>query len=143
RRRGNAESRGRRMNARLLVALREFRQIIATRSFWLTLLLIPAAIAISQVSVRLLQPPPGVAVVVVDQTGRYQAAIQQRVVFDRDQEVLSDLAGYAARWKIAAKGPGDVWAGGLRLFTPADVAAFEAAGGLKAAESELARLKPA
>jgi ABC-type Na+ efflux pump permease subunit len=30
----------------------------------------------------------------------------------------------------------------LRLFTPADVAAFEAAGGLKAAQAELARLKP-
>ena len=131
------------MNAKLLVALREFRQITSTRSFWLTLLLIPAAIAISQVSVRLLQPPPGIAVVVVDQTGRYQAAIQQRFIFDRDQEVLADLAAYADKWKISAKGPGDVWADGPRLFTPADVTAFEAAGGLKTAQAELARLKPA
>jgi ABC-type Na+ efflux pump permease subunit len=130
------------MNAKLLVALREFRQIIATRSFWLTLLLVPAAIVISQVSVRLLQPPPGVAVVVVDQTGRYQAAIQQRFTFDRDQEVLGDLGAYAAKWKITANGPGDAWADGPRFFTPADVAAFEGAGGLKTAQAELARLKP-
>jgi ABC-type Na+ efflux pump permease subunit len=130
------------MNARLLVALREFRQICATRSFWITLLLMPAAIVISQVSVRLLQPPPGVAVVVVDQTGRYQAAIQQKFSFDRDQEVLSALADYAGKWRIGPKAAGVVWADGPRLFTPADVAAFEAAGGLSAAQAEIARLKP-
>lgn len=131
------------MNAKLLIAWREFRQITSTRSFWLTLLLVPAAIAISQLSVRLLQPPAGVAVVVVDQTGRYQSAIQQRFTYDRDQEVLDDLGAYASKWKIAAKGPGDVWADGPRLFTPADVVAFEGAGGVKAAQAELARLKPA
>ncbi|HEY3950248.1 ABC transporter permease [Phenylobacterium sp.] len=136
------------MNAKLLVALREFRQIISTRSFWLTMLLMPAAILISQISTRLIQPPPGIAVVVVDATGRYQAAIQQRFTFDRDQEALSDLGEYAQKWKIPpqslrSEGAGDVWADGPRLFTPADVAAFEAAGGLKAAQAELARLKPA
>jgi ABC-2 type transport system permease protein len=130
------------MSAKLLVALREFRQICATRSFWITLLLMPLAIVISQVSVRLLQPPPGVAVVVVDQTGRYQGAIQQRFAFDRDQEVLNALAAYAGRWRIAPTGPGAVWGAGPRLFTPTDVAAFEAAGGLAAAQAELAKLKP-
>ncbi|MBS0360054.1 MAG: ABC transporter permease [Proteobacteria bacterium] len=130
------------MNAKLLVALREFRQIIRTRSFWLTVLLMPAAIVISQVSTRLIQPPAGVAVVVVDQSGRYQGAIQQRFVFDRDQEELGDLAAYAEKWKINP-GPGAVWAEGPRLFTPADVAAYEAAGGLKAARAQLAKLKPA
>jgi ABC-2 type transport system permease protein len=131
------------MNVRLLIALREFRQICATRSFWLILLLMPVAIAISQISVRLLQPPPGVAVIVVDQTGRYQGAIQQRFAFDRDQEVLNALADYASRWRITPRGPGAVWGEGPRLFSPADVAAFETAGGLAAAQRELARLKPA
>ncbi len=128
------------MNAKLLVALREMRQIFATRSFWLTLLLVPAAIAISQISVRLLQPPPEVAVVVVDQTGRFQGAIQQRFDFDRDQEVLGALADYAGKWKIAANDA--VWGQGPRLFTAADVLAFRAAGGLKTAQAEIARLKP-
>jgi ABC-2 type transport system permease protein len=130
------------MNAKLLVALREFRQICATRSFWITLLLMPAAIAISQLSVRLLQPPPGVAVVVVDQTGRYQGPIAQRFAFDRDQEVLGALADYAGKWRIAPKGPGAVWGEGRRLFSPADVAAFEAAGGRAEAQAQVARLKP-
>jgi ABC-type Na+ efflux pump permease subunit len=130
------------MNAKLLVALREIRQIFATRSFWITLLLVPAAIAISQLSVRFLQPPPGVAVVVVDQTGRYQGAIQQHFDFDRDQAVLGGLADYAGKWKIAPSGPGSVWGEGPRLFAPADVAAFEAAGGLKSAQAEIAKLKP-
>ena len=131
------------MNAKLLVALREIRQIFATRSFWITLLVVPAAIAISQLSVRFLQPPPEVAVVVVDQSGRYQGALQQRFDFDRDQAVLSALADYAGKWKIAPKGPGAVWGQGPRLFTPADVAAFEAGGGVTSAQAEIARLKPA
>ena len=128
------------MNVKLLIALREIRQIFATRSFWLTLLLVPAAIAISQLSVRLLRPPPGVAVVVVDQTGRYQAAIRQRFDFDRDQTELNALADYAGKWKIAPKDA--VWSAGPRLFTPGEVVAYEAAGGLKAAQGQLARLKP-
>jgi ABC-type Na+ efflux pump permease subunit len=104
---------------------------------------VPAAIAISQVSVRLMQPPPGVAVVVVDQTGRYQGPIQQRFAFDRDQEVLAALADYAGKWKLQSKARGAVWSEGPRPFTPADVAAFEAGGGLGAAEAEVARVKPA
>jgi ABC-type Na+ efflux pump permease subunit len=131
------------MNVKLLIALREIRQIFATRSFWITLLVVPAAIAISQLSVRFLQPPPEVAVVVVDQTGRYQGAIQQRFEVDRDQTVLSALADYAAKWKIAPKAPGAVWGEGPRLFTAADVAVFEAAGGLRSARAEIATLKPA
>jgi ABC-2 type transport system permease protein len=129
------------MNAKLLVARREFRQIIATRSFWITLLLMPLAIVLSQVSARLLQPPPGVALVIVDASGRYEPAIQKRITFDRDQQTLNDLAVYAEKWKI---GPGDaVWAHGARLFSPAELAAYEAAGGLAGAQAELARLKPA
>jgi ABC-2 type transport system permease protein len=129
------------MNAKLLVARREFRQIIATRSFWITLLLMPLAIVLSQVSARLLQPPPGVALVIVDASGRYEPAIQKRIAFDRDQQTLNDLAVYAEKWKIS---PGDaVWAHGPRLFSPAEVAAYEAAGGLAGAQAELARLKPA
>ncbi len=130
------------MNPKLLVALREFRQICATRSFWLTLLLMPVAIGISQASTRLLQPPPGVAVVIVDPSGRYEPAIRQHFIFDRDQEVLNDLAGYAQKWRIAPKTGGAVWGQGQRFFTPAEVAAFEAAGGLSAAQAQLARLKP-
>jgi ABC-2 type transport system permease protein len=125
-----------------LVARREFRQIAATRSFWVTLLLIPLAIILSQVSVRLLQPPPGVALVIVDQTGRYAPLIQRRIDLDRDRQVLGELGAYAQKWKIAPV-PGAVWTNGPRMFAPGEVAAFEAAGGLNAAKAEAARLKPA
>ena len=131
------------MNAMLLVALREFRQICATRSFWITLLLLPVAIVLSQASARLLQPPPGVAVVMVDAGGAYAPAIQRRIALDQDQRVLGDLGAYAQRWKLAPKGPGAVWGQGPRLFTAQEVAAFEAGGGLPAAQAEAARLKPA
>ena len=129
------------MNRMLLVALREFRQIAATRSFWITLMLLPVALVLSQASTRLLRPPAGVAYTIVDETGRYAPAIQRRMAVDAERRSLAALATYADRWKIAA--PGAVWAGGPRLFTDADVAAFEAAGGPKAAEAQVARLKPA
>jgi ABC-2 type transport system permease protein len=131
------------MNAMWLVALREFRQICATRSFWITLFLLPVAIVLSQASARLLQPPSGVAVVVVDASGRYMPAIQRRIAFDQDQRALGELSAYAQRWKIAPKGPGAVWGQGQRLFAPAEIVAFEAGGGLPAAQAELATLKPA
>jgi hypothetical protein len=83
---------------------------------------------------------PGVAYTVVDPSGRYAPAIKARIQHDNDRDVLDELASYAARWKIAP--PGAVWAGGERAFSDAEVARFEAAGGLAAAQSEIARLKP-
>ncbi len=38
----------------LLVATREFRQIAATRSFWVTLLILPLAFAIGPIASRFL-----------------------------------------------------------------------------------------
>ncbi len=128
------------MNPMLLVALREFRQITATRSFWITLLLVPVAIGVSQAMAYFMNEPDGVAYVVVDETGRYGPAIHQRIAADRDREVLSSMAGYAERQKIVK--PGAVWSGGRRWYSEADIAAYRAAGGEAAALAELNRLKP-
>jgi len=130
------------MNAMLLIAMREFRQICATRSFWITLLLLPMAFVVSQLAVRLTQPPPGVAVVIVDASGRYAPAIRKRFAVEQDRQVLEELATYAQRWKIKPTGSGAVWGQGARLFTPLEIVAFEAAGGLPTAQAEIARLKP-
>ena len=70
---------------------------LATRSFWITLLLIPVAIAISQASAILMRPPEGVAYLVVDETGRYAPAIEQRIATDNEREVLGALASYAEK----------------------------------------------
>jgi ABC-2 type transport system permease protein len=128
------------MNAMLLVAAREFRQIASTRSFWLTLLLLPVALGVSQAMAVVMREPAGVAYVVVDESGRFAPDVNRRIALDHQRQVLGDLAGYAQRWKIAPEGA--VWAGGPRWFSEGDVAAFGAAGGLPAAQAELERLKP-
>jgi len=128
------------MNPMRLVAAREFRQITATRSFWVTLLLLPVAIMASQVGARLLRPPSGVAYVLVDQSGRYAPAIQRRIHIEEERQTLSSLATYADKWKVPADG--GVWGAGPHWFTEAEIAAFEAAGGLPAAQAQIARAKP-
>lgn len=128
------------MNPMLLVAAREFRQITSTRSFWVTLLLLPVAIVASQVGAQLLRPPSGVAYVLVDESGRYAPAIQRRIRLEEERVVLNGLAAYAQKWRIPAGRA--VWGGGPRWFAEPDVAAFEAAGGLPAAQAEIAAHKP-
>jgi ABC-type Na+ efflux pump permease subunit len=128
------------MNPTLLVAVREFRQILATRSFWITLLLIPVAIVGSQLVGRMIAKPTGVAYTIVDESGRFAPAIEGRIQRDNDRDALDELAQYAARWKLSPKGA--VWAAGPHWFSDAEVAAFRAAGGLPAAQAEIARLKP-
>jgi ABC-2 type transport system permease protein len=129
------------MTPMLLVAGREFRQILATRSFWITLLILPLALVATQVATRFIAKPVGVAYVLVDAGGRYAPAIEARLRGDRDRQVLGELSAYAARWDIRPSG-GAVWAGGRRGFGDAEIAGFEAAGGLQAAQAQLARLKP-
>ena len=128
------------MSPMLLVAAREFRQITSTRSFWVTLLLLPFALVASQVGARLLKPPSGVAYVLVDESGRYAPAIQRRIRVEEERQTLNGLANYAAKWKVPAGGA--VWGAGPHWFTEPEIAAFEAAGGLPAAQSHLARQKP-
>ncbi|THD77412.1 MAG: ABC transporter permease [Phenylobacterium sp.] len=130
------------MNPLLLVAAREFRQIAATRSFWITLLAIPIFIVGSQIAGRMLATPTGVAYTLADPSGRYAPAIRARIQRDNDRDVLDDLASYASRWKIAPQGGQAVWGLGPHWFTEGEIAQFEAAGGLPGAQAEIARLKP-
>jgi ABC-2 type transport system permease protein len=130
------------MNPTLLVAAREFRQILATRSFWITLLIIPIAIAGSQVAGRMMSRETGVAYTMVDESGLYAPAIRARIQRNNDRDVLDELSAYAGRWKIRPSGAQALWGGEPHWFTDAEIAAFERAGGLPAAEAEIARLKP-
>ncbi|HEX3701497.1 MAG TPA: ABC transporter permease [Phenylobacterium sp.] len=130
------------MSPTLLVAMREFRQILATRSFWITLLVIPIAVVGSQVIGRMLAQPSGVAYVIADPSGLYAPAIRTRLQRDDDRDVLDELATYANRWKIAPQGGQAVWGHGQHWFTDAEIARFEAAGGVPAAQAQIARLKP-
>jgi ABC-2 type transport system permease protein len=127
------------MSAALLVAAREFRQVVSTRGFWVMLLIVPLMLAVSIGASALFAPKPGVAFTLVDASGRYGPAIERRLEMDYQREVLRGLATYVDRWKLASVDPGAVWA--RRDAWPADaaVARFIAEGGSDAA---LRRLQP-
>jgi ABC-2 type transport system permease protein len=63
-----------------LIALREYRQVVATRGFWMLLLLVPLVIAGSLVAAKMLgASPTGVAFVVVDPANAVAPAIDRGI----------------------------------------------------------------
>jgi ABC-2 type transport system permease protein len=126
----------------LLVAGREFRQVIQLKSFWLTLVLIPAALALGPILGDKLQDDDPAKVVVIDRSGgTARAALDQRFAFEHDQQVLADLSRYVRRYELERADPTAAWTQHDRWYTAADVMAFRAAGGLDAALARIARVK--
>ena len=123
----------------LLVAAREFRQILNTRGFWMTLLAVPLALTVSVAAGRFFGPQFNVAYVLVDASGQYAPAIERRIERDYQRQVLGDLSTYAARWKVGSADPGAVWARGPTWFTDAQIDAFVAQGGVAEA---MRRIRP-
>jgi ABC-2 type transport system permease protein len=114
------------MNNRiLLVARRDFLQLVRTRAFRLTLLIVPVLLAISVGATSFLRPPATVAYVMVDPGGRFAPVIERRLELDYQRQLLRDLSAYAARWNAAP--PGDGWS------DDAAVTAFVRDGGVEAA----------
>lgn len=135
------------MNRTLLVAVREYRQIASTRGFWIMLLVVPLALAVSMLAGPLVRPPTGVAYMIADSTGRYGPAIEHRIELDYQRQVLGDLSKYVQRWKVASAAPDAVWATGQGWFSDPQVEAFLASGGVDTAlrkiEPHLPREAPA
>ncbi|UUR07030.1 ABC transporter permease [Sphingomonas glaciei] len=123
----------------LLVALREYRQITRMRSFWLTLLILPVALAIAPLTQRFMGQDEADKVMIVDQSSIGAGKqIADRLRLDEDRRAMNDLARYVQRHKLAA--PADApWARNDRYFSDAEVELFGARGGVTAA---LSRLKP-
>jgi ABC-type Na+ efflux pump permease subunit len=92
------------MNRILLVARRDFLQIISTRAFKITLLIVPLMLGVAIGATRYLRPPPTVAYVVADTSGSVApgiaSVIARRIELDYQRQVMRDLAAYAARWKL-------------------------------------------
>src|ERR1700754_5071769 len=88
------------MNRILLVARRDFLQIISTRAFKITLLIVPLMLGLTILGTSFMRPPPTVAYIVADTDGRIAPVIAHRVELDYQRQVLSDLSSYAARWKL-------------------------------------------
>jgi len=120
------------MNRTLLVARREYRQVASTRGFRITLLVVPLAIALSVLAARFIHPQQDSAYAIVDESGRYAAAIEHRVELNYQREVLSELATYVEKQKVAT-GPGAPWATSQGWYGDAQAEAFLAGGGLPAA----------
>jgi ABC-2 type transport system permease protein len=89
------------MNRILLVARRDFLQIVATRAFKLTLLIVPLMLGVVTLSTSLLRPPATVAYVIADAGGRFAPVIAHRLDVDYQRQVLRDLSAYAMRWNAA------------------------------------------
>ena len=127
----------------LLVARREFAQVVQLKSFWLTLLLIPVALAIGPMLGDRLNDDEPTRVVVIDRAGGSAAgALEARFAFEQDQRTLQALSRYVRRHKLERADPQAPWAQHDRWYTPADVMAFRAAGGLGAALAKIDRVKP-
>jgi ABC-type Na+ efflux pump permease subunit len=131
------------MNNVQLVAAREFRQIASMRSFWLTLLIIPLSMVIGGITPTLIHKDEPDRVMVIDRSGGGEAkAIEQRFTLDRHRDVLTDLSRYVQRHHLDAADPSALWAQHDRWYSDADVARFEAEGGLRSAKAKIARVKP-
>ena len=127
----------------LLVARREFAQVVALKSFWLTLLLIPVALAIGPVLGERLEDNEPERVVVIDRAGGSAAtALEARFAFEEDRRTLEALSRYVRRHDLQAADPRAPWAQHDRWYTPGDVVAFRRSGGLDAALARIGRVRP-
>ncbi|MBO9713734.1 ABC transporter permease [Sphingomonas sp.] len=126
------------MKAVLLVAVREIRQILATRGFWVMLLIVPVALAASIVASTLMAPQPTVAYTLVDASGRFDKRIQQRLEIEHQRDVLRALSSYVERWKLGGVAPGEPWAQPGAWMADGAVQRFVAEGGVAAAERRIA-----
>ena len=127
------------MSAVLLVAARDFRQIVATRGFWVMLMIVPLALAVSIFGSIFFGPQTTSAFSLVDASGRYGAQVERRLELDHQREVLRSLSTYVDRWKLASVDPAAPWARRGAWASDAEVARFVAGGGAPAA---LRRLQP-
>lgn len=127
----------------LLVAKREMMQILKMRSFWLTLLILPVMLAIGPLLGETLENSEPTRVVVIDRSDASAAeALEARFAADETQYLLRELSRYVQRHGLEAADRSAVWAQQGRWYTPQDVAAFEAGGGIDAALKAIAAVRP-
>ena len=80
------------MSRILLVARRDYRQVVATRAFKITLLIVPLMLGLMALATSLLRAPSSVAYVMADDGTGMAARIEQRLERDYQRQVLRDLA---------------------------------------------------
>ena len=88
------------MSRILLVARRDFLQIISTRAFKITLLIVPLMLGLVTLGTSFLRPPPTALYVIADPGGKVAPVIARRVKLDYQREMMRNLSAYAVRWKL-------------------------------------------
>lgn len=127
----------------LLVAKREMLQILKLKSFWLTLLILPGALALGPLLGDALEDNEPTRVAVVDLSGGSAAqALAARFDYDETQYLLRELSRYVQRHELQDANRDAPWAEHGRWYTPEDVAAFEASGGIDAALRMIEAIRP-
>ena len=121
----------------LLVAWRDFRQVVSTRGFMITLLIVPVSIGVSVFATTRLTPQYNVAYTLYDASGRYGPGVERRLQLDYQREVLRNLSSYVERWNLASVDPAAPWARRGAWASDAAVAQFMADGGVEAATRRL------
>ena len=126
----------------LLVALREYRQITRTRSFWLTLLILPLAFAIAPLTQRFMDKDEADRVMLVDAgDGSSARAIADRIALDQQRRTLNDLSRYVQRHKLATDRAA-IWSQHDRWYSDAEVTRFAASGGATTATASFRSIIP-
>jgi len=134
------------MNARILiVAAREFRQIASTRSFWLTLLILPLALAIGPITQRFMNKDDPDRIMLIDRTpgGTVAQAIERRFAIEHGRETMVALSRLVQRERLEHADPTASWATHDRWYADAEVARFLAAGGVTNALARIRAVSPA
>lgn len=127
----------------LLVARREMLQILKMRSFWLTLLILPVALAIGPLLGDSLDSDEPTRVAIVDRSGTgADNTIKARFAADETQYLLRELSRYVERYELASADPAAPWATPGRWFTAQDIADFEAAGGIRTVLARIEAVRP-
>lgn len=126
----------------LLVAAREYRQIAATRSFWVTLLILPLAFAIGPLASRFIDKSGTETVMLVDRTGGGGVAwaIADAIEVAHQRRVLTALSRYAQRHHLDRADARAPWASHDRLYGDAEVRRFVADGGEARATATMRRV---
>ena len=129
-------------NPILLIAAREFRQIAATRSFWITLLIIPLALAIGPIASHFMEKPHTRTVMLIDPSGQAAPALARRLQLEEQRGLLSALSRYSETHGLDQADPAAPWAEHGRYYSDADVEAFVRAGGVAHAQAVMRRVAP-
>jgi len=127
-------------NPILLVAAREFRQIAATRSFWITLLIVPFALAIGPVASHLMQKSHTENLMLIDPSGQAAPAIQERIELEHERQTLQSLSRYSESHDLDHADPKAPWAQHDHYYSDFEVKTFAASGGVKHAQAEMRRV---